>query len=65
MKILPAALAVGMLGLASCSSQTKDPSPSATGNPVKSEQPVATAAAGLKAVVINNALPYSTKNGDA
>ena len=54
MKILPAALAVGMLGLAACSSQTKDTTTSATGDPV-----------GVKAVVINDALPYSTKNGDA
>ena len=65
MKILPAALAVGMLGLAACSSQTNDPSSSATGDPVKSEQLAASAAAGLKAVVINDALPYSTKNGEA
>jgi polar amino acid transport system substrate-binding protein len=54
MKILPAALAVGMLGLAACSSQTKDTTTSATGGAV-----------GLKAVVINDALPYSNKNGDA
>ena len=54
-----------MHGLAACSSQTKDPSSSATGDPVKSEQPAATAAAGLKAVVINVALPYITNNGEA
>ena len=50
MKIIPAALAVGIIGLAACSSQTNTTS---------------TAAVGLKAVVINDALPYSTKNGDA
>ena len=43
-----------MLGLAACSSQTKDTTTSATGGAV-----------GLKAVVINDALPYSKKNGDA
>ena len=48
MKILPAALAVGIIGLAACSSQTKTTSSST--------------AVGIKAVVINDALPYSTKN---
>ena len=65
MKILPAALAIGMLGLAACSTQTNDTSSSASGDPVKSEKPATTAPDGLKAVVINGALPYSTKNGDA
>ena len=51
MKILPAALAVGIIGLAACSSQTKTASSST--------------AVGMKAVVINDALPYSTKDGDA
>ena len=51
MKILPAALAVGIIGLAACSSQTKTTSSST--------------AMGMKAVVINDALPYSTKDGDA
>ena len=51
MKILPAALAVGIIGLAACSSQTKTTSSST--------------AVGMKAVVINDALPYSTKDGDA
>ena len=51
MKILPAALAVGIIGLAACSAQTKTNSSST--------------AVGMKAVVINDALPYSTKDGDA
>ena len=51
MKILPAALAVGIIGLAACSSQTKTTGSSTT--------------VGMKAVVINDALPYSTKDGDA
>ena len=51
MNVLPAALAVGLIGLAACSSQTKTTTSST--------------AVGMKAVVINDALPYSTKNGDA
>ena len=51
MKILPAALAVGIIGLAACSSQTKTASSST--------------AVGMTAVVINDALHYSTKDGDA
>ena len=50
MKILPSALAVGIIGLSACSSQTDTTSSTEVG---------------LKAVVINDALPYSTKNGDA